>query len=233
MENQPLVSIITPCYNGEKFIDRYFKSILNQTYSHIELIFVNDGSIDQTEKIALTYKEKFEKCGCVFHYIFQENQGQAAAINRGLEIFQGEYLIWPDSDDWLEPDSIEKRVAFLEANTEYGFVRSNGYFCKIKDHRVISKRIISDNNNRFKKNIFDDLIDETTFCCCGCYMIRKNSFLNVNPERKILENKGGQNWQIEIPIAYNYKCGYIDKPLYNIFERESSHSRKKILLRKR
>ena len=58
---QPLVSIITPCYNGENFIKRYFDSILKQTYSNIELFFVNDGSTDQTESIALSYREALEK----------------------------------------------------------------------------------------------------------------------------------------------------------------------------
>ena len=57
----PLVSVITPCYNGEKYLDRYFKSILDQTYPNIELIFVNDGSNDKTEEIALSYKNKLEE----------------------------------------------------------------------------------------------------------------------------------------------------------------------------
>ena len=51
---KPLVSIITPCYNGEAFLKRYFESILNQTYPNLELIFINDGSTDRTEEIALS-----------------------------------------------------------------------------------------------------------------------------------------------------------------------------------
>ena len=55
-----LVSIITPCYNGERYLDRYFNSLLEQTYPSVELIFVNDGSTDNTEKIAMEYGRKLE-----------------------------------------------------------------------------------------------------------------------------------------------------------------------------
>lgn len=65
---KPLVSIITPCYNGEAFLKRYFESILNQTYPNLELIFINDGSTDRTEEIALSYRERLEKRGITYIY---------------------------------------------------------------------------------------------------------------------------------------------------------------------
>jgi len=77
----PLVSIITPCYNGESYLERYFNSVLNQTYSNLELIFINDGSIDRTEEIALSYQNIFEQKGIRYVYLYQENAGQAAALN--------------------------------------------------------------------------------------------------------------------------------------------------------
>ena len=117
-----LVSIITPCYNGEKYLDRYFNSLLEQTYPSVELIFVNDGSTDNTEKIALEFGEKLREKGYDFTYIYQENAGQSAAINQGLKIFKGEYLNWMDSDDYLPDDSVEKRVSFLEDNPQIGLV---------------------------------------------------------------------------------------------------------------
>ena len=81
------VSIITPCFNGEKFISRYFDSILEQTYKNIEVIFINDGSTDTTEKIVEQYISTFNKHGIEFIYIYQENKGQAAALNNGLKKF--------------------------------------------------------------------------------------------------------------------------------------------------
>lgn len=110
--NRPLVSILTPCYNGESFLKRYFESILNQTYSNLELIFINDGSIDRTEEIALSYRSQLEEKGIRYIYERQENAGQAAALNRGLKLFTGEYLTWPDSDDVMTADCIEKKSGF-------------------------------------------------------------------------------------------------------------------------
>lgn len=95
----PKVSIITPCYNGEHKISKFLDSLLNQTYNNIELIVVNDGSLDKTEEVINSYKEKLISKGMDFIYLYQSNQGQAAAINNALKYFTGKYLMWPDSDD--------------------------------------------------------------------------------------------------------------------------------------
>lgn len=219
----PLVSVITPCYNGEKYLDRYFKSILNQTYPNFELIFVNDGSNDRTEEIALSYKNKLEEKNIRYIYIYQENSGQAEALNRGLKIFNGDYLTWIDSDDVMVPNCIEKKVIFLEKNKKYEMVRSNGiYFNEAKNER---KRI--DNSINIKnEDIFDDLLVLKTYGCCGCYMITRKIFLKIFPDRIIYNSRCGQNWQLLVPIASNTLCGYIDEDLYIVYLTEDSHSRK-------
>lgn len=222
---QQLVSIITPCYNGEEFLNNYFESILAQTYPYLELIFVNDGSNDDTERIALSYAEKLKKRGIIFKYIYQKNGGQAKAMNTAFEHMHGEYMVWPDSDDLLDASSIEKRVKFLEENAEFSFVRSNGYFFEYDTKEKLYR--ISDLENRFNEDIFLDLVLEKTFCCCGCYMIRTSILEEFYPDLKIYESSAGQNWQILIPIASKYKCGFVDEDLYMIAVRHDSHSRQK------
>ena len=110
---QKKVSIITPCYNGEMYVERMLNSVLEQDYNNIEFILINDGSTDKTEAIVKKYETKFKKKGIDFIYIYQSNSGQAAALNKGLAIFKGDYLTWPDSDDMLSKDSISKKVEFL------------------------------------------------------------------------------------------------------------------------
>lgn len=222
---KPKVSVITPCYNGEEFLDNYFESIIAQTYRPIELIFVNDGSTDRTEEIALSYREALENKGITYKYLYQPNGGQAKAMNTGFREMTGEYLIWPDSDDLLTPDSIEKRVAFLDGHPEYAFVRSNGYFYNFETGKPL--RRVSDKDNRFHEDIFLDMILEETYCCCGCYMIRTSALREIYPELTIDESYAGQNWQILIPMAGKHLCGYIDEDLYQIMERPNSHSRQK------
>jgi glycosyltransferase involved in cell wall biosynthesis len=224
MKNLPLVSVVTPCYNGALYLKDYFNSLLSQSYDNFEVVFVNDGSIDNTEEIALNYKEKFLRKKINFIYLYQENAGQANALNNGLKYVNGKYLIWPDSDDILHEDSIRLRVEFLEKNPTYDVVRSNGYIFDDKSKRKICR--LSNSDNRFHKDIFLDLIKEETFCNC-VYMISVDLFRHIYINMQIPESPAGQNWQILIPVCGNSKCGFIDKDLYFIREHEDSHSRQK------
>lgn len=222
---QPLVSIITPCWNGEAFLSRYFESILAQTYTNIELIFINDGSTDRTEEIALSYKKQLEQRGIRFVYQYQENAGQAAALNHGLKLFHGEYLTWPDSDDVMTPDCIEKKVRYLEHNSDVEMVRSNGRYFDAESGKT---RRISDKPHAEKEDIFEELLLVHTYGCCGCYMISKELFLKCYPDRNIYESRAGQNWQMLLPAASHSLCGYLDEDLYVVYERQESHSRSKM-----
>lgn len=223
MGNQ--VSIITPCYNGETYVNKYLDSILNQTYKNIELIFINDGSTDKTEHIVFEYKAKFKEKGIDFIYIYQENAGQAAAINQGLRIFKGDFLTWPDSDDVLTEDSIEKKMHFLLENKQYGLVRSDAKKVKESDMSNIIGYFAKGNPNKYKDELFLDCIIENNFWFApGCYMVRSSNFFEVMPERRIYPSRAGQNWQMLLPIMYKFKCGFIDEPLYTYVIRENSHS---------
>ncbi len=223
--DKKLVSIITPCYNGEAFASRFFENILEQTYPRIELIFINDGSSDKTEEIAKSYEEKLKQKGYEFIYIYQENAGQAAAVNKGLKIFHGDYLMWTDSDDLLDKDNIEKKVAFLEAHEDADFVMCRG--------RVVKENALDVKINELKRvqpqgedNMFLDLIVEKNVVFTpGVYLVRREAFLKVNPQRDINESRVGQNWQMLLPLAYSCKWGYIKEELFSYIIREDSHSR--------
>lgn len=216
------VSIITPCLNGEKFVEMYLDSILNQSYKNIELIFVNDGSTDKTEDIVKSYINKFEDRGMALKYFYQDNAGQAAALNNGLKYFTGEYLAWLDADDFIPTNSILRKVEFLEKNKEYGMVRTTANVYNEDNLEEIVSKIDYDKNE--SENIFEGLLTERVSCTNGRYMLRSSCFLDVNPKREIYKSRAGQNWQMLIPIAYKYKCGYIDEPLFNYVVRMDSHS---------
>jgi glycosyltransferase involved in cell wall biosynthesis len=228
----PLVSIITPCYNGESYVHRLLDSILNQTYKNIEFIFVNDGSTDNTEEIVLAYKDKFEKAGIKFIYIFQENKGLGGAIDAGLKQFTGDYLCWLDSDDYLDSVSIEKRMLFLENNIEYGCVSSNANVFSENNLDVPLYKIADNIKNKFAENHFIPLLLGESIFCSGCHMIRSTAFLDVNPRREIYPARRGQNWQMLLPVFYKYKRAFIDEPLYNYIIYENSMSRRDNTLEK-
>lgn len=222
---KPIVSIITPCYNGEKYIGRQIESVLKQTYRPIEYILINDGSTDMTEYIVLSYKKIFEQEGIKLIYIYQDNKGLGGAINTGLKIFKGDYFCWPDADDYLHPESIEKRVEFLEKNKEFAVVTSDADIFESNnlDNSIgfVSGKI----QERFSEYQFELLLNEKSIFCPGCHMVRTDAFLDVNPNRDIYEAKRGQNWQILLPLYYKYKRGFIDEALYHyiIYPTSMSH----------
>lgn len=101
--NQPLISVIVPIYNVEKYLDRCVESIVNQTYMNLEIILVDDGSPDNCPKMCDEWAQKDTR----IKVIHKENGGLSDARNAGLRIATGEYISFVDSDDWLEISTFE------------------------------------------------------------------------------------------------------------------------------
>ena len=217
------VSVVTPVYNGENHLSLMLDSILNQTYPNIEMILVDDGYRDQTVLLAESYREKFSDKGYGYRIVQAKHKCAAAAINQGLPYVTGEYLIWPDSDDILEPESVEKRVNFLEAHPEYQCVRTLSYYFSQKT----GERTKADEKtgDLLKEDLFWDILESKTFVCCGCYMLKSECFFKIYPERRIPEYHVGQNFQMLLPYMYRYKCLTISEKLYGVCVRAGSHSR--------
>lgn len=221
--NMPLVSVIVPSYNSEKYIERFLQSILNQTYESIELIIVNDGSYDGTEKIIKNYKNKLDekKIHLIYHY--QENEGQASALNKGLKFFSGKYLLCMDSDDEIMPEYIKECVLFLEQNNSYTYCR--GKAVEIRDENP--DEIIQTYGMRKSKDkcsFFEDLIYVRNVFYSG-YMIKQVDFDQAIPKRDIFCGRGGQNAQILLPLAWYYgEPGYVEKAVYRYYVHSNSHS---------
>lgn len=228
MNNNPLVSIITPCYNGERFIHRFFDSIIKQTYNNIELIFIDDGSTDNTAIIAKRYGDLLTEKGVRFVYCYQENKGQASAINKGLDLIRGDYLTWPDSDDWLDDRCIEIKVKLFQEHPEWGMIccRTAAINECDAEKGIYKMEYIMERKSKDSKNFFLDLILENdVYFAPGGYMVRTRLLLSELKDNRIFEGKGGQNWQLLLPIAYKYECGFIDDILYFYLLRTDSHSR--------
>lgn len=220
-----LVSILTPCYNGSKYIDRYAKSLLAQDYSNCQLIFMDDGSTDNSKELIMSYKKQFKDKGFLFEYHFHPNLGVGVTIAEGLNYVKGKYLVWLDVDDTLRVDSTSKKLLYLEQKTEYGLVRTR--FTKIfegtdLDHSEIGPSFKIDPS---KEYLFEDyLLSRGAWLQPGCFMVRMSAFDDSNPNRYIFPTRRGQNWQMLLPIMYKYKCGFIDEPLYEYYIHEGSLS---------
>lgn len=106
MQDQPLVSVIIPCYNCEEYLEDTLQSVQEQTYSNIELVLVDDGSTDGTREIIERHEED-----AVCH--FGPNRGASAARTTGTELSSGDVIQYLDADDRLRPEALEKRVDAL------------------------------------------------------------------------------------------------------------------------
>lgn len=219
-----LVSVISPCYNVAAYITYFFESLVNQTYKNLEIILVNDGSTDDTDAIIKDWLPKLECAGYLTKYLVKENGGQTSAINEALPYFTGEFLTWVDPDDVLYADSIALRVEYLNKYSSIGFVRSECDVFSENDRNKIVRSIRGQNRNIHSENIFEDLILENTYVTCHCYMVRSKVFTEVNPTRSIYVRKeAGQNWQMLLPIAAKYECGYLPISLCGYIVRAKSH----------
>ena len=105
-----LISVIVPIYNVEKYLSECIESILNQTYRHLEVILIDDGSTDQSGKICDIYAERDSRV----KVIHQKNGGAANAKNAGLKTATGKYLVFVDGDDYLELDALFYMVDLLQ-----------------------------------------------------------------------------------------------------------------------
>ena len=113
-----LVSVIIPVYNSEEFLRESIDSVLNQTYQNLEIIAVNDGSTDNSQKILNEYSDKIT-------IISQSNQGLAAALKAGIEKINGKWIKWFSPDDILYPNAIETLLKEAKKLPENTIVYSN------------------------------------------------------------------------------------------------------------
>lgn len=221
---KPLVSIITTCYNGEDYLSRYLDSVLKQNYDNIELILVNDGSNDKTDKISNKYRSEFANKGYAYIYIYQNNGGVSNAVNAGLKVFNGKYFMLADSDDILEPNCVLKKVEYLEAHPEIAIVAAKAK--KVNENNI--NITIGYLYNKSKNWCEDIVFKDGVVCNGGIYMLRTENFLKLYPQRHIYESRAGQNYQILIPMTYYFKYGTIDDIVYTYVVRQNSLSHSKV-----
>lgn len=131
----PKISIIIPVYNAEKYLKICVDSILNQTFKDFELILINDGSSDTSKEIC----EQYIKLDKRIYMIDQANQGVSVARNSGIDFASGEYIMFCDSDDWMEKNCLQSLYDKIISNRNIDIVFSGAY----KDFYYNDKKIMS------------------------------------------------------------------------------------------
>lgn len=229
-----LVSVLTPSYNCEKYIHRLLDSILKQTYPFIEMHVIDDGSTDHTKELIERYIPKFAQRGYKLNYVYQENQGQSGAINNGLKMIKGEYFVWPDADDFYKTDdAIETLVNSLkDTDDSVGMTRCMLEYLNEKD---LSFHSAADTTRIFSDRLFEDcLYSRNYWYNPGGYMMKTKALKAAIPDLEIYtEHDAGQNWQLMLPVLYSHRCLTVNRIMYSVLLRQSSHSRGRYVAREK
>ena len=150
------ISVIVPCYNIEKYIEKCLNSLINQTLKDIEIIVVDDGSTDKTFDIIKEYSKKDDR----IIILRQNNQKQGAARNRGLDIAHGEFIAFVDGDDWVDLDYLELLYnAAIENNVNIAAASATrDYKNKVKIHTKFDEKKVYYGANDIVKGLKRNLV---------------------------------------------------------------------------
>lgn len=217
-DNYPLCSIIIPCYNSEKTIDRCIRSCLNQTYNKIEVIIVNDGSNDKTLEICNMFKLLDDR----IKIYSQINRGVSSARNRGLQESSGEYIVFLDSDDSLKSNCIEKMMYFQE----YDWVIMGYESCYDNKTVLIAPK---DKELHCKLENFNELFSKDCFqyICVPVAKLYKGSIIRQNKILFNLELDFGEDTCFNIDyIKCIENCVMCSQGIYTNYTREGGLSRR-------
>lgn len=169
-----LVSIITPCYNGSKYVYQTIESVLKQTYSNWEMIIIDDGSKDNSVEVISKYVEQDNR----IRLIQQPNGGSANARNNGIRLAEGQYIALLDSDDIWAPTFLESQIRFMkEKNT---FLVYGSYNRINENSELILKPYICKKSVTYKDMLWTNYIG----CLTGLYDISKYGKVYLREELK-------------------------------------------------
>lgn len=216
-----LVSIIIPFYNVELYIEKCIQSAINQTFKDIEIICVDDFSKDNSLKIVEKYAKLDDRIKIIRH---KENKRQGAARNTGLNVAKGQYVMFLDSDDWLEEDAIEYAYNQIHKNSnDFVYFAMNLYDEDTKTSHPDFQRLEAFKGHFHNPKIkFSELKRPYMAFCESCNRIYKKSFLdkyNIRyPEHLYYEDQPF----IFKALLYANNVSILDRPIYNYRIRHNS-----------
>ena len=206
----PSVTILIPCYNGAKYLQRCLDSCINQTYKNLEILIVNDGSNDHSQAIIESYIKNYKN----INLINQKNCGLGYARNVLLENIKTQYGFFLDVDDWIDPDCIE---FFMNNQENYDLIVNSAYINKKNKEKIyyITKKITDETNNKTY------LINNTPFAWNILFDVayfKKNNFCFLNGS--FFEDAGLMSYL----IYKTTNIRFLNEPKYHYFVNKESLS---------
>ncbi|HVL00001.1 MAG TPA: glycosyltransferase [Dongiaceae bacterium] len=209
-----LVSVIIPVFNAEAHLEETLASVLGQTYPHIEIVAVDDGSTDRSLEILEKYRHRIR-------VVRQKNGGAAAARNRGAQEARGKWIAFLDADDLWAPDKVERQ---LGACADFTWSYTDSVFMG----GVNDGRRDSELTPKYQGRVLEQLICNN-FVGTSSVMIQRQVFLDAGGFSESLRSI--EDWEFWIRLASDHNIGYIEEPLvrYRIHSSSSSRSTRSTL----
>ena len=205
MEQKPLISVIIPTYNREKLIERAVRSVLNQSYSNLEVIVVDDGSTDQTEAIVKGILDER-----VHFYKMLENEGAGHARNEGVKLSNGEIIAFHDSDDEWRPEKLQRQMDYWLEHPEFSMVYC-AYLCHLADGRM--KRIPAEQREELEGDLFAPLL-KRNIIGAPTILVMKKKFLECGGFD--ISYRSLEDWEFLLRFTRENKIGYVNEILIDV-----------------
>lgn len=223
MMDEKLVSIIIPVYNSEKYLVPCIESVLNQTFTNFELLLIDDGSIDQSAEIGRHYQEKDKRV----RLIQQKNAGASAARNRGLEEARGDYIMFVDSDDYIDSVLLERAYNAIQKSHADLYISGSveEYF---EQKKIVSSRIHAAKGNReyTPKELLENVGDDFPYLYIQgpCAKLYTRGSIEVEPIRFNCDLSLSEDFLFNQEVLSKIQKIYVSNDVYYHYRRENQNS---------
>ncbi|USD38672.1 glycosyltransferase [Ferrimonas sp. SCSIO 43195] len=219
MVNQPLVSVLIPVFNCESFIEEAVLSVLNQSYSNVEILVCDDGSVDDSYQILKSLSQQNSR---ITLYKNSENLGKVETIRNLISISNGDFIAFLDSDDSWEVEKLKIQVDFLASNDDYVFISTS---CNRIDEsgRVIGFDLIESSND----DIVDSILNGNGMSvCCSSTLVRTDAAKSIGGFNPYFHDCNGEDLDFIARLLSVGKGVSIKDNLYNYRFRSGSLTRR-------
>ncbi len=215
----PKISVVIPCYNGAKYIGKCLESVINQSYTNLEIILVDDGSTDNTEKIVSAFLSDSR-----IKYIKQENGGEASARNTGIKSSTGEYIGFVDADDYIDSKMYDKLYKAIE--------KTDADIAVCNYNQIYDDGTLKNSYSTMSGYCFDIQEDVLSYWVKVCATAHPNNYVWTRLYKRGLITGSGIVFEKFIHSAdtlFNFKllpfvnkCVLVNEGLYNYIQRPGS-----------
>ena len=198
MVKEPLVSIIIPVYNVELYLEECMKSILRQTYANLDIILVDDGSKDKSPEMC----DKYAREDTRVQVVHKENGGLMSAWMAGVQVAKGTYLLFVDSDDWIDLETVEELVGYVDGSSKE--IICSNYIIEKKNQSIKVKQSMKSgiyNREDIISKLYPDImgLENRRIHCSRCMKLFSKELISENMKYGRQELSMGEDMNITFP----------------------------------